>query len=190
MKAVECNRTIRIPEEHPGEEIMTIETVNDLTREAFYELAGEYLPDNDYEKVTRRERDYQKTYLLCLHEEQVVGVAFGWPRCLDDPSDSSFCLNGIAVREAYQKQGFGSELLRAVCDAAAAYGHKSISVGSAGGYVEKFYIDAGFVPLCYKAFAEEGIRVERVYRDTEDYRTYERKNPDGFVVLEKPLPGI
>lgn len=191
------------------------ETENHIYREAFYSLAMEYLPCSDYDKVRAREKEFAKAYLAVVEEDSdeniadkardesekvigagegkingvvslnVIGVAFGWNRMLDAPEDRSFCLDGIAVTEKFQKKGIGTELLMGICEAAYFYGCKSVSVGSAGGYVEKFYINAGFKPICYKTYESERIVVEKEFESMEDYLSYERKNPDGFVVLEK-----
>lgn len=98
--------------------------------------------------------------------------------------DASFCLDGIAIRWDHQKKGYGSALLQEFVKAARAYGCKTVTVGSAGGYVEHYYIENGFVPIQYKYFDEEGIHIEKTYRDMADYENYTRLHADGFVVLE------
>lgn len=67
------------------------------------------------------------------------------------------------------------------------YGCPSISLGSAGGYVEHYYIKNGYEPICYKVYREQGIVVEKEYTSVEDYETYRRKNEDGFVVMIKRI---
>lgn len=164
---------------------MKIVPINEENREGFYRLMEEYLPGSEPEQVKSLEKEYGGAYLAVMEEGSVVGVAFGWPRRLADPSDSSFTLDGIAVCEAFQKRGYGAQLLTAFVEAAKEYGCDSVSVGSAGGYVEKFYRDNGFTPECYKVYTEEGIRVERYFSSLEEALGYERKDPNGFLVLRR-----
>lgn len=170
----------------PGDrDTIQLRQISDDIRETFYALAEEYLPDSNYDKVHKREQDYKKAYLALCKDEQVIGVIFGWPRRLDAPEDESFCIDGLAVREPFQGHGYGSKLIKVFEAAAREYGFERLSVGSAGGYVEHFYIKNGFQPKEYKAFGETGIYVEKTFENLRDYETYKRKNPDGFVVLEK-----
>jgi len=155
------------------------------TKEGFYRLIREYLPDCNTDKIKSREAEFPKAYLTLTIDGEVVGVAFGWPRRLDDPADSSLCLQGLAVKEEYQRRGYGTRLLAEFEKAAGAYRCSSVSVGSAGGYVEDFYRKAGYSPVCYKVYRDSAIETERVFESLEDYLSYERKNPDGFVVMEK-----
>lgn len=122
-------------------------------------LAAEYLPDSEKEKMERRAGRYPRAFVALAIEAELAGVAFGWPRELDAPGDSSFTLDGIAVREPYQRKGYGRLLLRAFESAAGEYGYPAVSVGSAGGYVEKFYLDNGYIPREYKIWTDCGIKV-------------------------------
>ena len=67
------------------------------------------------------------------------------------------------------------------------YGAPSVSLGSAGGYVEKFYIDCGYTPTEYKVWENGASVVEKRFDTIEDYYTYSRKNEDGFVVMCKKI---
>lgn len=117
----------------------------------------------------------------------MIGVVFGWPRNLDAPEDESFVIDGICIQEPFQKHGYGSLLLQAMEHACLLYGCPSISLGSAGGYVEHYYIKNGYEPICYKVYREQGIAVEKEYTSIEDYEKYQRKNEDGFVVMTKRI---
>ena len=98
-----------------------------------------------------------------------------------------FELNGIAVRWDRQRKGYGRQLLRAFEQAAAAYGSPEVSVGSAGGYVETFYMDCGYQPVEYKVWQDGRPVVEKTFSGVSDYRSYVRKTQDGFVVMRKSL---
>lgn len=153
----------------------------------FFALATEYLPGSDEEKMRRRAGRYPRAFVALVTEGELAGVAFGWPRELDAPEDKSFSLDGIAVREPYQRNGYGRLLLDAFLSAAKEYGYSLVSVGSAGGYVETFYIENGFIPTEYKIYTENGIKSVHKFADLEDYRDYARPSEDGFVVLERYL---
>ena len=60
-------------------------------------------------------------------------------------------IHGIAVEPAYSGKGLGGKLLKEIEIAAKKLGGKTLSVGSAAGYVEKFYIKNGFKPIHFIA---------------------------------------
>ena len=157
------------------------------TESAFYRMVEEYLPDSDPEQLREYATLYPKTFLVLPEHGEVIGVAFGWHRKLNFPEDDSFVLNGIAVRHDKQRNGYGKRLLLAFEQAVKAYGAPSVSLGSARGYVEQFYLACGYTPTEYKVW-ENGVPVvEKQFTDMEDYRTYSRKNEDGFVVMRKKI---
>ena len=137
--------------------------------------------------MKRYSERFPKGFVAIIKDGKVAGVAFGWLRSVEHPDDDSFMLDGIAVRYDYQKQGYGKLLLSAFEKAAADYGAPSVSVGSAGGYVERFYIDCGYVPVQYKIWENDAPVIEKVFSGIEDYYAYERKNGEGFVVMEKQI---
>ncbi|MXR19795.1 GNAT family N-acetyltransferase [Halobacterium bonnevillei] len=71
----------------------------------------------------------------------VVGIAIGRER-----GDDHVELAGIGVREADTRRGIGSQLLSAFETAAADAGFGRVSLGSAGGYVDDFYLANGYDP--------------------------------------------
>ncbi len=155
--------------------------------DAFYALTAEYLPDSDPQRMRELSAEYPEAFLALMDGETLIGAAFGWPRALADPSDPSFTLGGIVIHWNWQRQGHGKRLLAAFEQAAASCGAPRVSVGSAGGYVEDFYLGCGYRPKEYKVWQDGAIRVEKTYRDLEDYRSYRRIGSDGFVVMEKDL---
>lgn len=153
----------------------------------FYNFAAEYLPDSDPDRMKKFLEMYPKAFLLLLSDGEVTGAAFGRDRSIQFPEDDSFELCGIAVRYNLQRRGFGSRLLSEFEKAAAMYGAKSVSLGSADGYAEKFYIKNGYTPTEYKVW-ENGIPcVKKVFADMEDYLSYKREGADGFVVMRKAI---
>ena len=153
----------------------------------FYQIVEEYLPDSNLEKVKMYAGLFPNAFLVLLCENEVIGVAFGWDRKIEFPEDDSFVLNGIAVHSDWQKNGYGKQLLKAFEAAAEEYGESVVSLGSAGGDVEKFYIDCGYLPMEYKYWENGGPVVEKSFEGSEEYYSYVRKNKDGFVVMYKNL---
>lgn len=165
----------------------TITPLTQDTEQAFYRLVNEYLPDSDPAQLQEYVILFPKAFLVLLENEEVIGVAFGWHRKLTVPKDDSFVLNGIAVRHDRQRNGYGKQLLHAFELAAKEYGTPAVSLGSASGYVENFYIDCGYTPTEYKVWKNGAPIVERQFTDMNDYQTYSRRNKDGFVVMQKSL---
>ncbi len=171
-------------------EELSVKSINELSasqKAGFFALVNEYLPGSSQEKMKRYSERFTKGFVAIIKDDEVAGVAFGWLRSVENPDDDSFMLDGIAVRYDYQKQGYGKLLLSAFEKAAADYGAPSVSVGSACGYVERFYIDCGYVPVQYKIWENDAPVIEKVFSGIEDYYAYERKNGEGFVVMEKQI---
>lgn len=168
-------------------EQVKIALLNEENTAGFFALAAEYLPGSSQEKMRERAEIFPNAFIALTRSGEVIGVCFGWGRKLDVPEDSSFVLDGIAVREEYQKMGYGKILMEVFEKAAAGYGYSLLSVGSAGEYVEKFYMDCGFIPKEYKVWSGASATVEKAFADTADYFSYERKKSDGFVVMEKTI---
>lgn len=155
--------------------------------DGFYALAAEYLPDSNQGRMRERAEMFPKAFIALVTDGEVIGTAFGWERKIDVPEDDSFVLNGIAVRSEFQKNGYGKLLLAEFEKAAKGYGAETVSMGSAGGYVEKFYIDCGYTPKEYKVWIDGLPCIEKTFAGLEEYYSYERKNPDGFIVMEKKI---
>lgn len=97
-------------------------------------------------------REYPDAFLFCEKDGELIGVAFGRDRSVQFPDDDSFELCGIAIRYDHQRNGYGRALLAEFEKSAKAYGAKAVSLGSAEGYAEKFYISCGYMPSEYKAW--------------------------------------
>lgn len=166
-----------------------IVTLAQADRGAFFALAAEYLPDSDPQRMERFARAWPGAFLALVDGSDVLGVAFGWPRRVVDPADDAFQLSGIAVRWEHWRRGLGRRLLAAFEAAAAGYGAARVSVGSAGGFVEEFYLACGYAPRQYKVWMDGAPRVAATFADEAAYRAFRRPPGDGFVVMEKVLTG-
>ena len=56
-------------------------------------------------------------------------------------------LDGIAIVQPYNAVGRGGKLISLFEQCVSALGYKNISLGSADGYVERFYIKNGYTPV-------------------------------------------
>lgn len=153
---------------------------------AFYNFTSQYLPDSDHEKMKEYYRSYPDAFLLCEKEGELIGVAFGRDRSMQFPDDDSFELCGIAIRYDHQHNGYGRELLSIFEKSAKKYGAKMISLGSAEGYAEKFYLSCGYVPVEYKVWENDAPFLKKTFSDMADYIAYARPG-NGFVVMRKEL---
>ena len=152
----------------------------------FYALVAEYLPDSDPARMHRFAAVYPNTYLLLRLDDQIIGVCYGWFRRHFAPDDPAFTLDGICVSYEHWRKGYGTMLLHAFEKAAQSYGAPAVSAG-VGFASEPFYIACGYMPREYKVWTNGQPAVEHVYTSLEDYHTYMRQNPEGFVVMEKIL---
>ena len=76
----------------------------------------------------------------------VVGIAYGGPA---RRQPGCLILRGIAVAGAHAQKGRGSLLLYRFEEQARAAGFNTVSVGSAGGYVDRFYAKNGYRCVAY-----------------------------------------
>lgn len=127
-------------------------TRNDIAR--FDEIRHEYLFGDD-EFIMSMYEKYPEAYGGYFIDDMMVGVCYGWPRSEQVDDDDSFTLDGIALIEPYNKCGRGSLLLKFFVDSAGKLGYGRVSVGSAGGYVERYYLKNGFRPIEFKVMIED-----------------------------------
>ena len=168
-------------------DIVTFGKLGNGQKELYYAFCAEYLPGSEPEKMKRYEKMFPEAFLAVTENDEIIGAAFGWSREIEFPDDTSFALDGIAVRYDFWKNGIGSRLLEHFEKAAELYGAKSVSVGSAGGYVENFYINRGYIPRCYKLWIDDKPVIAKKFNGMTDYYSYEREDDGGFVVMEKQV---
>jgi GNAT superfamily N-acetyltransferase len=106
----------------------------------------------------------------------VAGVAFGHP----DRGDGA-TLEGITVDDAHASCGLGSLLLARFEQAAADGGYQDVNLGSAGGYVEHFYLKNGYQQAEYMVIIPDGDR-QRLGLDGLDVLRERHQDPDDLVL--------
>ena len=165
----------------------TVSVLTDEKKESFYKFTAEYLPDAGRDRLEEFFKAYREAFLILEINGEMAGTVFGRDRSVQFPDDRSFELCGIAVRHDHQRKGYGRNLLAEFEKAARRYGAEQISLGSAGGYVEEFYINCGYVPSEYKEWENGTPCLKKMFSDIDDYKSYIRSENDGFVVMRKNL---
>ncbi|WP_232688278.1 GNAT family N-acetyltransferase [Halobacterium zhouii] len=137
--------------------------------DAVYRLLCERVGDRDEATVREWYDDHPELFVGAYDDGDLVGFAAGRER-----DDASVELAGIAVDDSHTRQGIGSRLLDAFEAAAVDLGYERVSLGSAGGYVDEFYLANGYEP--------ESILV-RLHPDdvSEDHRDL------GFEILRERM---
>jgi len=163
-------------------------------RSAFDALRHEYLFGDDDFIAAMHER-YPEAYGGYFADDRLVGICYGWPRSEQVTDDDSFTLDGIAIAEPYNGHGRGGRLLAFFEDAAGTLGYDRVSVGSAGGYVERFYLKNGFRPIEFKVMIEGAPTHVRQIHSMAEYRALDEAQRAGimkevggehsFIVFEK-----
>ncbi|MGN0666702.1 MAG: GNAT family N-acetyltransferase [Huintestinicola sp.] len=166
--------------------MLEIKQLTSEYEDGFFRFTAEYLPDSDPERMRKFYKEYPEAFLICEADGEPVGAAFGRDRSVQFPDDDSFELCGIAVRYDYQRKGHGRALLAEFERAAKKYGANAVSLGSAEGYAEQFYISCGYKPIEYKVWENGAPSLKKIFSDMDDYRTFTRQG-EGFVVMRKEI---
>jgi len=86
--------------------------------------------------------------VVCTASHLAIGVCYGCPLREEIHEDAhTALLRGIAVIKEHSARGHGTQLLRYFEQQAANAGFHRVTVGSAGGYVERFYTKNGYRPV-------------------------------------------
>lgn len=139
--------------------MVTIRPVRPENLAAFADRYNEGLGRDRTVETFRRWREEHPELLLAARADgEVVGVATGRPY-----AEGTVELDGIAVETARRRDGVGSRLLDEFEERAAAAGYERVSLGSAGGYVDEFYVANGYEPtsILVRWDADEGPPFDR-----------------------------
>ncbi|MCL2287515.1 MAG: GNAT family N-acetyltransferase [Firmicutes bacterium] len=128
----------------------TVKTVPESDYELLEKIVEEYLGGTENIKAICR--DYPATVAGYYIDDRLVGCAYGFPSPWGD--DKCFSLDGIAIEWDYKAQGRGSKLLQFWEKCVYELGFSRVDVGSAGGYVEHFYLKNGYKPIELKILVE------------------------------------
>ncbi|MCL2373285.1 MAG: GNAT family N-acetyltransferase [Defluviitaleaceae bacterium] len=123
-----------------SEAIKIIPTVDYAALES---LVAEYLPGTDSIKSICA--NFPAAVVGYYVDGALIGCAYGAKGL--HGGEGCFQLSGIAIKHPYNGHGRGGKLLTFFERQVANLGYARISLGSAGGYVEQFYIKNGYRPV-------------------------------------------
>jgi predicted N-acetyltransferase YhbS len=125
--------------------------------------------------------------LVAVDGPDVVGVCFA-----EVPhAGEGVVLDGLAVDGTRTREGVGSLLLAAFEERVAAAGFSRVSLGSAEGYVEDFYLQNGYIPVEFQVTTAEqepplddSLEVVR-FRETDEALVLNVASEHGYTQAEK-----
>ncbi|MEM7129055.1 MAG: GNAT family N-acetyltransferase [Chloroflexota bacterium] len=130
---------------------LSLENQNDA-----YQLKVEYLDDGPFEEFMAMYNKYSELFVGLFNAEELIGISFGWPLAEQFPEEKDeISLQGIVVRHDFAAQGLGSKLLAFWEEQVAKRSERFIGVGSAPGYVERFYLKHGYKPIQYLLYGND-----------------------------------
>ena len=124
--------------------------------EEAYRIQAEYLDEQPYGTWADCYGRSPEFFIGSFAAGRLVGIAYGKP---SPRAPADLQLSGIAVVEAHWRQGYGSRLLRFFERQAAKAGYASVSLGSARGYVERFYLKNGYAPTAFAFWVAADYRL-------------------------------
>jgi N-acetylglutamate synthase-like GNAT family acetyltransferase len=115
----------------------------------FWKLQTEYLDKWTLDHLKTEYSKFPDLYVGCYEEGKLIGIAHGFIK------GDIIILQGIAVKYDTWRKGIGTKILNFFEKQAKQTGKKIISVGSAEGFVEKFYLKNGYNPVEIQAKGED-----------------------------------
>lgn len=109
--------------------------------DAVYRMLRERVGERDRGAVEAWYDEHPELFLGAYADGAMVGFTTGRAR-----SERTVELVGIAVDDEYTRRGIGSRLLDEFEAAAVELGYDRVSLGSAGGYVDDFYLANDYEP--------------------------------------------
>ena len=153
--------------------MVEIRSVDERDLEEFRRLRNRLTASDNSAEAVREWYDEDPELLLGAYADgELVGFALGVP------GHDGIHLKGIGVRESHRREGIGSALLDRSEAAARERDADRISLGSAGGYVDEFYVANGYQPESVLLRFESGSMPSR-YRSL-DYDIARERVEDGL----------
>jgi predicted N-acetyltransferase YhbS len=149
-------------------------------------LVGALLPGME-EAFRRCAARAPELALVAVEGAEVVGVCFA-----EVPHEGEgVVLDGLAVDGDRTRERLGSRLLAAFEERVGAAGFRRVSLGSAEGYVEQFYLQNGYIPVEFQVTTTEeepplddALEVMR-FRETDDALVLNVASENGYTQAEK-----
>ena len=109
--------------------------------EAVHQMRTDRIGEISLETVQEWYDENAELFVAAYDGGDIVGICIG----RDGPHEGVE-LNAIGVAESHMRRGIGSAMLDALEERAASLGYDRIGLGSAGGYVDEFYLANGYEP--------------------------------------------
>ena len=181
----------------------TVKIIPESDYDLLKNIANEYLSDTNIDNICEK---YPTAVVGYYINDTLIGVCYGL-----EIDKENFMLDGIAIVQPYNAKGRGGKLISLFEQCVFDLGYKNISLGSADGYVERFYIKNGYTPIELKIYVEddswknkhqkypiaytqkEGEKTKLVINVTDYYNMNQKEireyynGTDSFFVFEKRL---
>jgi GNAT superfamily N-acetyltransferase len=153
--------------------MVAIRSVEERELDDFRRLHNRLTASDESVETVREWYDERPDLLLAASEDgDLIGFALGVS------GENGVQLEGIGARESHRREGIGSALLDRSEAAARERDADRISLGSAGGYVDEFYVANGYQPESVLLRFESGSMPSR-YRSL-DYDIARERVEDGL----------
>jgi len=129
-------------------EVVKIIPKNDYA--ALENIVAEYMPGVEHTKYICN--NFPTTVIGYYLDSKLIGYAYGLAH--PEADGKTFTLDGIAIIEPHNATGRGGKLLAFFEKCVYELGFRRIDVGSAGGYVERFYLKNGYKAMELKILVE------------------------------------
>jgi hypothetical protein len=127
----------------------TVKIIPESGYEVLRQITNEYLPGTNLGSLDEMCKNFPSTIVGYYISDKMIGVCYGF-----EIDSENFMLDGIAVVQPYNAAGRGGELIALFEEEVSKLGYKNISLGSADGYVERFYIKNGYTPTELKIYVD------------------------------------
>ena len=112
-------------------------------------LKARYLDESPNGTWDAMRREYPDLFVAYRRQGKIIAICYGWPAHKERCEHGTICLQGIAVAEEFAGKGFGSHLLHFFESQVRRRGGHTVTLGSAGGYVDHFYMKNGYQPVAF-----------------------------------------
>jgi hypothetical protein len=116
---------------------------------ALKQIVDEYLPGTNLTDLEKMCTQFPSTAVGYYIGDKMVGVCYGF-----EIDCENFMLDDIAIVQPHNAVGRGGKLIALFEQCVSALGYTNISLGSADGYVERFYLKNGYTPVELKVYVE------------------------------------
>ena len=135
--------------------------------------------DYNYTEYLELYQKYADLYVGSYHAGKLVGVCYGWPFYQVRSDQPEMMLNIIAITPAYQRQGYGTQLIRYWEQQVAKRGHWLISLGSGA---DMFYVKMDYFTIEYAIKVDKAL-LNPNFRNMGYAISYVRYREDPTLVL-------